>query len=107
VLQDFTEANPNGTETAAQATGTAGTSSQPINTTIDPTAASTTTMDTTSSQDDRGRLQEPAKSSNEERDVSPGTLSDGSHAKTSAEKGEGYEAPRGLNKLKNKMFGKH
>jgi hypothetical protein len=99
VLQDFTEANPNGTETAAQATGTAGTSSQPINTTIDPTAASTTTMDTTSSQDDRGRLQE--------RDVSPGTLSDGSHAKTSAEKGEGYEAPRGLNKLKNKMFGKH
>ena len=42
-----------------------------------------------------------------ERDVSPGTMPDGSHATTSGEKGESYEPGR-MNKLKGKFhFGKH
>lgn len=48
----------------------------------------------------------PAKNRIEERDVSPGTLADGSHAKTSGDRGESYE-PGKLNKLKSKLaFGK-
>ena len=41
-----------------------------------------------------------------DRDVSPGTRDDGSHATTSGERGEGYKPPTGLGKLKGKIFGK-
>lgn len=71
-----------------------------------PSAAPTTGAKTT---EERGRdaLRAPAKNRIEERDVSPGTLPDGSHAQTSGERGEGYE-PGKMNKLKSKLpFGKH
>ena len=42
----------------------------------------------------------------EQRDVSPGTLPDGSHAKTASDRGEVYEVSK-LSKFKNKLgFGK-
>jgi hypothetical protein len=37
-----------------------------------------------------------------ERDVSPGTMPDGSHAQTSGDRGESYE-PSTLSKFKNKL----
>ena len=41
-----------------------------------------------------------------QRDVSPGTLADGSHAKTASDRGEVYEVSK-LSKFKNKLgFGK-
>jgi hypothetical protein len=88
----------------------AGTSSQPINTTVEPSSKSkTSTVNGTKTAEERGRdaLRAPAKNRIEERDVSPGTLADGSHAQTSGERGEGYE-PGKLNRLKSKLpFGKH
>lgn len=97
---------------------TAGTSSQPINTTTQnqtPSPAVATTDKTSSTSDkgqkteSRGResLKAPAKARHEERDVSPGTMPDGSHATTSGERGEGYEPGR-FNKLKGVFsIGKH
>jgi hypothetical protein len=42
----------------------------------------------------------------EQRDVSPGTLPDGSHAKTASDRGEVYEASK-MSKFKNKLgFGR-
>ena len=42
----------------------------------------------------------------DQRDVSPGTLPDGSHAKTASDRGEVYEVSK-LSKFKNKLgFGK-
>jgi hypothetical protein len=37
-----------------------------------------------------------------ERDVSPGTMPDGSHAQTSGDRGESY-TPNTMSKLKNKL----
>jgi len=43
----------------------------------------------------------------EQRDVSPGTMPDGSHAETSGDRGEGYE-PGKKSKIKSVFgFGKH
>lgn len=90
------------------ASETAGTSSQPTTT---PTSNASTAPKSaaTKATDDRGRnaLNAPAKSRVDERDVSPGTLPDGSHAQTSGDRGEGYE-PGKLSRLKGKLpFGKH
>ena len=41
-----------------------------------------------------------------ERDVSPGTRDDGSHATTSGDKGEGYVPQGKMGKFKGKLFGK-
>lgn len=42
----------------------------------------------------------------EQRDVSPGTLPDGSHAQTAVDRGEAYE-PSKMSKFKNKLgFGR-
>ena len=39
----------------------------------------------------------------EQREISPGTMPDGSHAMTSGDKGQNYE-PSTMSKLKNKFF---
>lgn len=104
----------NAPESAAKsATQTAGTSSQPINTTVDAAAASTVSTTGKSAEGkgpgDRGRdpLKVPAKRREEIRDVSPGTLADGTHAQTSGERGGSYE-PGKLSRLRGKLpFGKH
>ena len=91
---------------AKSATQTAGTSSQSINTTVDAAAAKSAEG---KGPGDRGRdpLKAPAKPREEIRDVSPGTLADGTHAQTSGDRGESY-APGKLSKLKSKLpFGKH
>jgi len=68
-----------------------------------------TTSSSLSPNDERTNpLQAQSKNRSIERDVSPGTLPDGSHAKTSGDRGESYEPARGLNKLKGKLgFGRH
>ena len=55
---------------------------------------------------ERGRtLAPPSSNQRQERSVSPGTLDDGTHAICAGEKGESYEAPRGIGRLANKVFG--
>ena len=91
---------------------TAGTSTQPVNSSVDSPSASksstTTTTNGGSKPEDRGRdpLRAPATNRIEERSVSPGTMPDGTHAQTSGERGQNYE-PGKLSKLKGKLpFGK-
>lgn len=83
----------------------------------EPTAVSSTSKSSTTGKangdqkntEDRGRdpLRAPSSARIEERSISPGTLPDGTHAKTSGERGENYE-PGKLSKLKGKLpFGKH
>jgi len=98
-----------GTVTEPYDQGNAGestTSSLPTNTS---TAGSSNK--TTSDKADGGRtnhLSSPTKAAYEDRDVSPGTMPDGSHHQTSGDRGEGYEPSKGLNRLKGKLgFGKH
>lgn len=63
---------------------------------------------TVESREGRNPLSASASRRAEERDVSPGTLPDGSHAQTSGDRGESYEPGRGFNRLKGKLpFGKH
>jgi len=83
---------------------------------IDPTskttssAATSTTVTSGKSADERGRngLTAPAKNKVEEREMSPGCLDDGTHVQTSGDRGETYE-PSKMSKLKGKLthFGKH
>ncbi|KIX08287.1 uncharacterized protein Z518_02943 [Rhinocladiella mackenziei CBS 650.93] len=94
-------------------TQTDGASSQPIDasaTASAPSSTPSTTAQTTAAKGagDRGRhpLNVPARPREEERDVSPGTLPDGTHAQTSGDRGESYE-PGKLSRLKGKLpFGK-
>ncbi|EXJ84457.1 hypothetical protein A1O3_05125 [Capronia epimyces CBS 606.96] len=70
------------------------------------TASKPVTVD---GEDTRGRdpLKAPPRRRQEEGDVSPGTLADGSHVPTSGDRGENYE-PGKLSKLKGKLsFGRH
>lgn len=104
--------------TSGKSAQTAGTSSQPINATAQTQTPSPAVAkaDKTSSTSDKGQkgesrgresLKAPARARHEERDVSPGTMPDGSHATTSGERGEGYEPGR-LSKLKGVFsIGKH
>ena len=94
---------------------TAGTSSQPISTTAktQTPSAAVTAADKASSKEQKGEsrgrenLKAPARPRHEERDVSPGTMPDGSHATTSGERGESYE-PGKLSRLKGVFsMGKH
>ncbi|KEF55346.1 uncharacterized protein A1O9_08096, partial [Exophiala aquamarina CBS 119918] len=102
----------NAPENPSSSAPNADTSPKPAGITIEPPSESKTSIvngEKQKSTEERGRdaLRAPAKNRIEERDVSPGTLPDGSHAKTSGERGEGYEPGR-LNKLKSKFpFGKH
>jgi hypothetical protein len=113
--------SPNRTEeyqtvenTAKLATEPSEPPSQPTQTIADPPTTSDNTSATSTATDDktkdRGRdaLQVPSKSQAEERDVSPGTLADGTHAKTSGDRGESYE-PGKFSKLKGKLtsLGRH
>jgi len=53
-----------------------------------------------------GAMKEARRRISDQRDVSPGTLKDGSHARTAEDRGEVYEASK-LSKFKNKLgFGK-
>ena len=80
------------------------TSSQPTNT---PSANGAAASKPDSSKIPEERLNSTRKRS-EARDVSPGTMPDGSHATTSGDRGEGYEPSKGLGKLKGKLgIGKH
>ncbi|OCT45003.1 hypothetical protein CLCR_06323 [Cladophialophora carrionii] len=79
-------------------------SSQPTNTSnsngsLDPKTASNKATD---------EQAHPSRKRSEQRDVSPGTMPDGSHARTSGDRGESYEPSKGLNRLKGKLgMGKH
>lgn len=80
----------------------------PASTTTSSAEASTT-LTSGKSADDRGRdsLKPPTKSVAEERELSPGSLPDGTHVQTSGDRGETYE-PGKFSKLKGKLnFGKH
>jgi len=88
--------------------GESTTSSQPTNSTA---SNNSTTAKASSDKPTDARtkpLSAPMKTHSEERDVSPGTLSDGSHARTSGDRGESYEPAKGFNRLKGKLgLGRH
>jgi len=89
--------NAQATDTSSQSTATA-TSNE----------AATPSDAVSKAANDRGRdsLAAPARKPSE-RDISPGTLPDGTHAKTSGDRGESYEPGR-MSKFKGKLgLGKH
>ena len=51
----------------------------------------------------RGRNLEVNNTKVFDRDVSPGTLDDGTHAVTSGDRGESYKVPHGIGKLASKF----
>ncbi|KAI1611130.1 hypothetical protein EDD36DRAFT_443213 [Exophiala viscosa] len=72
-------------------------------------ADASTTLTSGKGAEERGRdqLKPPPKAPVEERELSPGSLPDGTHVQTSGDRGETYE-PGKLSKLKGKMgFGRH
>ncbi|KIW64333.1 hypothetical protein PV04_09276 [Phialophora macrospora] len=93
-----------GTATEPYDQGNAGertASSQPTNTSVSNGSLAANA----NPSDERGLA---SRKRSEQRDVSPGTLPDGSHAKTSGDRGESYEPSKGLNRLKGRFgIGKH
>jgi len=88
--------------------GESTSASQPTNTSTSngATVAQTDSSKTEAERPDR--MSAPPRKHSEARDVSPGTMADGSHAQTSGDRGESYEPSKGLNKLKGKLgIGKH
>ncbi|KIW11969.1 hypothetical protein PV08_09243 [Exophiala spinifera] len=79
-------------------------------TTPTPTAAVSTTVTSGKSAVERGRsgLTAPAQNKVFDRELSPGCLDDGTHVKTSGDRGESYE-PSKMSRLKGKLtqFGRH
>ncbi|OAL20209.1 hypothetical protein AYO20_11535 [Fonsecaea nubica] len=100
-----------GTATEPYDKGNAGestTSSQPTNAPASSASGAQKTASTKTSETRVNPLSAPTRRPAEERDVSPGTLPDGSHAQTSGDRGESYEPGKGLHRLKGKLgFGRH
>ncbi|KIY03784.1 uncharacterized protein Z520_00475 [Fonsecaea multimorphosa CBS 102226] len=100
-----------GTATEPYDQGNAGestTSSQPTNAPASSASTAQKTASTKPAEARTGALNAPTRRHAEERDVSPGTLPDGSHAQTSGDRGESYAPSKGLNRLKGKLgLGKH
>jgi len=86
----------------SQPSGNSTTPANPTSTAPPPAAEKSAT--------ERGRssLQVPSKSKEEDREVSPGTLPDGTHAQTSGDRGESYEVGK-FHKFKGKLtsLGRH
>ncbi|OAP63053.1 hypothetical protein AYL99_02280 [Fonsecaea erecta] len=99
-----------GTATDPYDQGNAGestTSSQPTNVPASSASTAEKTASTKPAETRTNPLSAPARR-REERDVSPGTMPDGSHAQTSGDRGESYEPAKGLHRLKGKLgLGKH
>ncbi|EXJ75192.1 uncharacterized protein A1O5_01888 [Cladophialophora psammophila CBS 110553] len=83
-------------------------SSQPTNTSPSSALTAPKTASTKAADAQTNPSSAPARRRASERDVSPGTLPDGSHAQTSGDRGESYEPAKGLQRLKGKLgLGKH